>query len=352
VLPAKNNKSEAAAMMIIRPVRSADLDALESLAKSAKAGLTTLPADRNLLGKKIAASMEAFGADRKEPGDDHYLFVLEDGQTGTAVGTAGIVAAVGVSEAFYSYRVGTVVHASRELGVYNRISTLYLSNDYTGCTELRSLFLALDSRRNKNGKLLSKCRFLFMAEFPHRFAHKVIAEMRGYSDEHGRSPFWEGLGRYFFSMDFSEADFLSGIGDKHFIAELMPKHPVYVNLLSEQTQAVIGQVHERTKPALSILEEEGFTYQGYVDIFDAGPTVEAQLRVIRAVRDSVALPITLGAMPPAGEYHLVSNRRLQDFRCCLAQLPLKRGREIIIDRKLAQALEVGNGDTVRVVSLD
>ena len=124
-----------------------------------------------------------------------------------------------------------------------------------------------------------------------------------------------------------------------------------MNLLDEQTQAVIGQVHESTKPALSILEKEGFGYQGYVDIFDAGPTVEAQLRGIRAVRDSIALPVTVGTMPKEGEYHLISNTRLQEFRCCLAQLPMTKGNEITIDKKLAQALKVGNGETVRVVPL-
>jgi arginine N-succinyltransferase len=338
-------------MMIIRPVRSEDIDALEYLANSAKVGLTTLPPDRKLLEKKIIASQDAFAAERNEPGNDHYLFVLEDGKTGVAVGTAGIVAAVGISEAFYSYRVGTVVHASRELGVYNKISTLYLSNDYTGSTELRSLFLDPAYRKDKNGKLLSKSRFLFMAELPHRFAQKVIAEMRGYSDENGRSPFWEGLGRRFFSMDFSQADFLTGIGDKHFIAELMPKHPVYANLLSEKTQAVIGRVHESTKPALMILEKEGFGYQGYVDIFDAGPTVEAQLKEVRAIRDSVTLPITIGAMPTEGEYHLISNRKLKEFRCCLAQLPMTKGSEIAVDEILAEALGLGSRDTVRVVPL-
>jgi arginine N-succinyltransferase len=152
-------------------------------------------------------------------------------------------------------------------------------------------------------------------------------------------------------MNFSQADFLSGIGDKHFIAELMPKHPVYVNLLSEQTQAVIGQVHESTKPALSILEKEGFSYQGYVDIFDAGPTVEAQLKEIRAIRDSVTLPINVDTVPTEGEFHLISNRKLQGFRCCLAHLPLTKVNEITIDESMAQALKISRGDTVRVVPL-
>lgn len=335
--------------MIIRPVRPADIDALVSLAKNAKVGLTTLPPYRSLLEKKIVASQEAFSEGKTEPEDDHYLFVLEDSDKGEAVGTAGIVAAVGVSEAFYSYRVGTVVHASRELGVYNKISTLYLSNDYTGCTELRSLFLHPDYRKNKNGKLLSKSRFLYMAEFPQRFADKVIAEMRGYSDEQGRSPFWEGLGRHFFSMDFSKADILSGRGNKHFIAELMPKHPVYIRLLSKQTQAVIGRVHEDTKPALTILEKEGFAYQGYVDIFDAGPTVEARLKEIRSVRESMTGPVSIGTVSEEGEYHLISNRKGREFLCCLTRLT--RGDKITVDRKLAKALQVGSGDIVRVAPL-
>jgi arginine N-succinyltransferase len=338
-------------MMIIRPVRSEDIDALEYLANSAKVGLTTLPPDRKLLEDKIVASQQAFAAERNEPGNDHYLFVLEDTETGSAVGTAAIVAAVGVSEAFYSYRVGTVVHASRELGVYNKIPTLYLSNDYTGSTELRTLFLDPSYRKDKNGKLLSKSRFLFMAEFPHRFADKVIAEMRGYSDEHGRSPFWEGLGRRFFSMDFSQADFLTGIGDKHFIAELMPKHPVYVNLLSDETQAAIAQVHEYTKAALRILEKEGFSYQGYVDIFDAGPTVEAPLKEIRAIRDSITLPVTIGTMASEGEHHLISNTKLETFRCAVVQVLLTKGNEIVVDEVLAEALGVDNGEIVRVVPL-
>ena len=338
-------------MMIIRPVRPGDIDALEYLANSAKVGLTTLPRDRKLLENKIVASQHAFEAERNEPGDDHYLFVLEDTDRGTAVGTAGIVAAVGVSEAFYSYRVGTVVHASRELGVYNKIPTLYLSNDYTGSTELRTLFLDPGYRKDKNGKLLSKSRFLFMAEFPHRFAQRVIAEMRGYSDENGRSPFWEGLGRRFFSMDFSQADFLTGIGDKEFIAELMPKYPVYVNLLSDETQAAIAQVHEYTRRALSILEKEGFSYQGYVDIFDAGPTVEAPLKGIRAIRDSMTLPVTIGTMAKEGDHHLISNRQQEAFRCALVQLPVSGGNEIVVNDELAEAMDIANGDIVRIVSL-
>ncbi|MFN3589050.1 MAG: arginine N-succinyltransferase, partial [Spirosomataceae bacterium] len=50
--------------------------------------------------------------------------------------------------------------------------------------------------------------------------------------------------------DFPTADYLTGIGQKVFIAELMPKYPIYVSLLSKEAQAVIGKVHEKTRPAL------------------------------------------------------------------------------------------------------
>ena len=74
----------------------------------------------------------------------------------------------------------------------------------------------------------------------------------------GNSPFWEWLEAHFFSMDFPTADYLSGIGNKVFIAELMPRYPIYTNLLSQEAQDVIGHVHEKTRPALRLLEREGF----------------------------------------------------------------------------------------------
>ena len=68
-------------------------------------------------------------------------------------------------EPWYNYHVGTLVHASRQLGVYTSAPTLFLANDHTGHTELCSLFLDQAFRQGKNGVLLAKCRLLFIAEF-------------------------------------------------------------------------------------------------------------------------------------------------------------------------------------------
>ncbi|MBG5677812.1 arginine N-succinyltransferase, partial [Pseudomonas aeruginosa] len=211
--------------MIVRPVTSADLPALIELARSTGTGLTTLPANEQRLQHRVSWAEKAFRGEA-ERGDADYLFVLED-DAGKVVGISAIAGAVGLREPWYNYRVGLTVSASQELNIHREIPTLFLANDLTGNSELCSLFLHADHRSGLNGKLLSRARFLFIAEFRHLFGDKLIAEMRGMSDEEGRSPFWESLGRHFFKMEFSQADYLTGVGNKAFIAELMPKFPLY-----------------------------------------------------------------------------------------------------------------------------
>lgn len=188
--------------MRVRSIESADLPALLALAQSTGVGVTTLPANAERLGRRIDASLATL-AQAPDPARASLLFVLDDpARPQHVVGICGLEGALGMSEPWYNYRVGAAVHASRELGLYRRLETLFLSNDLTGAAELCSLFLHPDWRRDGNGSLLSKSRFLFLAEFPEYFSPRVIAEMRGVSDEHGRSPFWESLGRHFFSMEF------------------------------------------------------------------------------------------------------------------------------------------------------
>ncbi|GAB7128119.1 arginine N-succinyltransferase [Silvimonas sp. JCM 19000] len=336
--------------MRIRFLQDSDLDGLMALAQAAGVGVTTLSADPQRLAARIAASTQSVEGS-PDQADASYFFVLEDETTGALVGTSGIEAAIGMHDTWYNYRVGLAVHASRELEIYKQLTTLFLNSDLTGASELCSLFLLPDWRKDGNGSLLSRCRFLFMAEFPERFSERVIAEMRGVSDENGRSPFWESLGRHFFKMDFARADFLSYVGDKSFIAELMPSYPIYTCLLSEEAQAAIGEVHPGTRPARKLLEGEGFRYSGYVDIFDAGPSLESPLKDIRAIRDSrLYQALAVNAEPKGGVPWLVSNRKLGSFKCALAQTrPLEDS--LPLTAAVLARLEVEDGDVVRAVPL-
>ena len=335
-------------MMVIRPIRADDWDALRALSRKTGPGFTSLQDDEVQTRRKLDAGLAAFNPNTA-PEDALYLFVLEDSATGQVVGCSAIEAAVGLDQPWYNYRVGTLVHASRELQVYNRINTLTISNDHTGCSELCTLFLDPEHRQGKNGHLLSKSRFLFLAEFPERFNPRLIAEMRGYSDANGTSPFWEGLGRHFFSLDFAEADRLSA-RDKVFIAELMPKHTIYTNLLPESAQKVISQTHDNTTPARKLLEAEGLRYTGYVDIFDAGPLLEAPVNEIRAVRESRYAKVLIDDRPASGELFLVATPSFDEFRCCLTPLALDNNIARLTPA-VAEALHVTNGASLRVVPL-
>ncbi len=338
-------------MMILRPIQKSDYPALLKIAHESGHGFTSLPVNEELLTKKLTRSVISFDKETVQPEDEGYLFVLEDTSTGEVVGTSGIEAAVGLDEAFYHYHLSKVIHSSRALNVYKAVDILTLCNDYTGATELCTLFLRDGYRHSMNGKLLSKARLMFIKAHQQRFADTVIAEMRGVSDENGNSPFWEWLEEHFFSMDFPTADYLTGIGQKVFIAELMPKYPIYVNLLSDAAREVIGQVHDKTRPAIELLKSEGFTFNGYVDIFDAGPTVEAKVENIRTIRASELKTVRIGANP-GGIPVLVANLKRQDFRATILDLHLELGgSDVVISAEAAEALHVQEGDTLSVATI-
>lgn len=337
-------------MKLIRPIALHDLPALLHMARTAGAGFTSLPPDEGYLREKIALSMASFDRSVQVAGHERYMFVMEETDSGEVGACCAIEAACGLDEPFYNYRVGLTVHASRELGIYNRVPTLYLSNDLTGTSVLCSLFMRPEFRGDGAGKLLSKCRFLFMAQFPQRFAEKVIAEMRGVSNEEGHSPFWEGLGRHFFSVDYERAEHIVGMGNKAFIAELMPPHPIYTVLLPKSAQDVMGKVHPQTVPALHLLEQEGFRYQGYIDIFDGGPSVEVPRNEIRSIKRSRLFEAVIAEPAAGGVPCLVSNTDLHGFRCTHATLYVEAGK-VAIPAALARALAIDEGDMLRVTAL-
>ncbi|MES2932735.1 MAG: arginine N-succinyltransferase [Pseudomonadota bacterium] len=313
-------------MVVVRAIKETDLDALMVLAGQVGSGMTSLKPDCKMLSARIERACASF-AESIPPLQRDYLFVMEVPQSGRVVGVCAIKSAVGLEDPFYNYRIGTMVHSSRELQIFTRMETLTLCNDLTGNSELCSLILHPDFRGGYYGKLLSKSRFLFIAQFPHLFAERIIAEMRGYQSDDGHSPFYDNLARHFFKMDFSHADDLTSLGKKSFIAELMPTQPMYIAYLPPVAQAVIGKVHVNTAPARRLLEQEGMHFEGYVDIFDAGPVLQARVSALRAVRESVLATVETGPAQQVVDrapMHLVSNTDLHNFRVLVTSSPPQR----------------------------
>lgn len=329
-------------MFAIRPVRENDFSVLVQLASSIGGGMITLPPNEEVLGDRIADSLRAFSPRVKRPGGEYYLFVVEDTTTGEIIGTSGIASRVGGFEPWYGYEIRGEKFAHPPLGIEKEIATLHLKKEHRGPSEVCSLFLRADRRGGGNGRLLSLARFLFITAFRARFTDTVVAEMRGYVDDSGHSPFWDAVGQIFFESDFYRADFMSGLGDKEFIAALMPKHPIYVPLLPKEVQAVIGRVHRDTEPALALLKSEGFGITNEVDIFDTGPLVQVQTDRICTVRECQTAFITkLLDRTPSSATHLLSNAAL-DFRACLGVLEASwEGVAIHADCAHALNLKIG-----------
>ncbi|KEI70396.1 arginine N-succinyltransferase [Endozoicomonas elysicola] len=349
-------------MIVIRPIHEQDREVLWQIANQTGAGFTSLQPNRPMVDNKLAWALTSFkqasqkNSYKKDASDpEHknalYLFVMEDTQTGQVVGTAGIESAVGLDSPWYNYKVSKQVHASQQLNVYTMVDTLMLCSDHTGFSELCTLFLLPDYRHSKNGAFLSKSRMMFMAAFPELFAEDLFAEMRGYCDDQEVSPFWEALGRHFFAVDFAEADRQSTV-DKAFIAELMPRHPIYTNLLPDEAREVIGITHESTTPARHLLESEGFHYTGYVDIFDAGPLLEARVKDVRSVRESRQYKVKIVDSNTTDQRRwLMANNELENFRCIMGNLSYEGLEFVKITKEQASALNLEEGQLLRVVPL-
>jgi len=337
-------------LYVIRPCTIDDLDALVELALLTNFGLTTLPKDRELLRKRVLASTRHFEHEPDRPGGEDYLFVMQQIETGMVVGTCAVVSKVGGFEPFYAYRVQKALFESNVLNVRKEIDVLHLLADHDGPTEIGSLFLRPSHRHSGLGRFLSLSRFLFMAEFPQRFDPTVIAELRGVIDERGQSDFWDAVGRHFFEIEFPDADYLCVV-NRRFIADLMPKHPIYVPLLPPCAQAVIGKVHERTKPALRLLESEGFKNAHMVDIFEAGPVLRCPFKEIRTIKESAKVPV-LGVLEEVEDSpdYVICNTDCSGFRVCVGPLAREEGG-VRLTRRVANVLAVDVADPVRCVPI-
>ena len=337
-------------MLIIRPIDHNDLSALEQLARSAAGGTTTLPDNRDYLSELINQTQLALHQPVDRAGSESYHFVLQDSASDEIIGIAGIDASVGLKTPFYSYRIDEIIHASAELQIHNRVPALHLCQDYTGATRLCTLFIKPDQRTPANLHLLSRARMLFMAPNLQRFGRRTIAELQGMMDEQGRSPFWECLGRHFFDMEFARANYLTGINSKAFIADLMPHYPVYTTLLSEEARQSLGQVRPDVEEVLDLLLDEGFKDRGYVDIFDAGPTVESRTDDLRSVYDSRTLPCEISDKADTGEqWWLVANDKWRDYRAMLVQ---GSAEAPVLTAAQAEQLKLNSGDSMRAMAMD
>jgi arginine N-succinyltransferase len=330
-------------MFLIRPIQLSDYQAYVELAYTAKLGMLTMPKNPELLQQYLQNALLTF-SDRP-CNNPYYLFVLENTETKQIGGVCGIFASIGADAPKYYFSL-----EKQELTPYGslplakQLHTLKPISISQGPSEICSLFLAPNVRKAGLGKLLSFSRFLFIANFPKRFTQEIYAEMRGFANEDNTNPFWDCIGRKFLNLHYPEL-----IEREHqgmdFVPYVLPKHPIYVELLPKEAQEAIGKVHINTCPALKMLQEEGFAPCDLFDIFDAGPVIKAETQKIRTVANCQKALMEGATMHNIeSPLYIVSNDRL-DFRACLSPLQFSSPSTASLPISVAKGLNLQLGDS-------
>ncbi|MGY6533351.1 arginine N-succinyltransferase [Glycocaulis sp.] len=331
-------------MLLVRAARSSDHAAFTALAAASGPGFTSLAVSPDALAAKLLNSEAAFNGQIADRSDAIYQLMLEDTETGEVVGTSAVKAGVGIKKPYFDFKIMTFAQASKEAGKRFDMDAMLLVNDFAGCSEVGSLFV-LDSQRGRGaGRLMAQSRYMLIGTDRSRFGERVVAELRGVVDEKGNSVFFDHVSYPFFRMSFDEADRLSASTDNQFILDLMPTHPIYLDLLPKAVRDVIGVTHPHGVNARKLLEWEGFEYHRYVDIFDGGPLVDCPADKIRTIKESVVRE--LGSVSGEPVQAMVSNERMADFRCAFGEITIN-DTHIALEADLARALDVTQGDRVR-----
>jgi arginine N-succinyltransferase len=340
-------------VLILRPIEAGDLDALVALAEQLDS--MNLPADREFLAARIAASQTSFAGALRDWREGIYVFVLEDTDVGRCVGTCTILAKHGRRGAPYFWlAVTTEERSSAELGKRFVHTRLQLRSTEDGPTEIGGLILDPAYRRHKEkcGKALSTVRFAYISLHPDLFEREVIAEMLSPFEEPGHNLLWDAFGARFTGLPYREADHLSS-RTKQWIADLFPRDPVYATLFPDDVQAVIGKPNDSAVAALRILEKIGFRYLHQVDPFDGGPYYGAAREAITCVRERRQLVLPgvedqEGSIPE-GPLALVSAEGSRGFRATV--VACGRDGAPCLTKRCRDALGVAAGDRVSVTPL-
>jgi arginine N-succinyltransferase len=206
---------------------------------------------------------------------------------------------IGLQQPRYWYHRGCVVHAAPELQLFQRQEVLLLGNDLTGLDELADPAWdpALDEAAIQAllaGLIEAGLRWLAAPGVvpPPAYADQceaaedalptrraVLVELPGWTDEHGESPLWQGLGRHFYQGDPGLALQTFGPGWVSHLAALLPRQAVYTAFLEPAALAALGRLADSARPAARALRAAGFLPGEHVRVDDGGPVLLRHARL-------------------------------------------------------------------------
>lgn len=315
---------------VIRAAEITDLSDFIDLALVAGAGFTSLPANEALLAQRLHHSNTVFN------GEHGALFLaLEDERTGRVVGCAAIKTGNTPRPDFLNFAVS------------DDQECLSPSTIYGDFTEVGSLMIHPDYRQFGVGRWLAQSRYLLIADDLDRFGDHVFSELRGIIDEEKNSPFYDGVLADYLNLTYEEADYLSSHGHQAELNAMLPTDPIRLDGVSKAARTAIGCPHQDGQRALQFLEDEGFVFEGAIDLLDGGPLVVAKSRQIRTIRSSFEASIRPGDVHQSeAEAVIMSAGRGKSFRSVRGSAVV-RDQSIICSPDVMEHLHVKEGDWAR-----
>lgn len=336
-------------MIILRAVEMRDEIPLARLSQLMEQGLTSLPRHPLDLEKRIERSIESF-ASKTIDGSEIYLFVLEDLEHKELIGTAQIVAKTLGSTLGYYYKLEPYVQTANRLQGCTSIPFLRPIRHLVESSELGGLFLHPQTRHKGLSKLLSLSRLFFITSYPERFQPNLIAEMRGFTDENGNSPFWNAIGNHFLQIHFDEL-MRQVSQDPSFIPDILPPFPICLNMLPPEVQKLAGKTHPQSETALQRLFGEGFKYTGEIDIFDGGPKISADVQTLKIWHTRKTARAVCSKLPEENQEEVLISNHHPQFRVCMTNICVQSPETVLIDTDVAKLLEISTGELVHYLPI-
>lgn len=337
---------------LIRSIREGDLEELYRLSELVY--FINLPSDREVLKAKIRTSMDSFSGALEDKFAREYIFVMENLEDNTLVGTSSVIARHGSPESPHMYFELKEIHKYSETihaGFIHKVLRLRFEPD--GPTEIGGLIVHPNFRnhRAKLGRQLSYARFLFLKMRRRWFKDRVLSELMPPLTETGESILWEAVGRRFTNLSYYEADVLSR-KNKEFVTSLFPKGDIYTVLLPGEARDAIGKVGEGAEPVRHMLERIGFRWREHIDPFDGGPHYWADTDKITLVKNSTKLSVSREALKRKGKnLALCAILKDNEFLCLQTPYEMNRGR-VTLPKHTTEGLGLTPGEPVYIMTLD
>jgi arginine N-succinyltransferase len=307
------------------------------------AGSGDLPAIQALLGRNLqlpTMAQEQLLVAQAEPAEGGAPRVLA---------TLRLQPSIGMTQPRCWYHVGCTVHAAPELGLFHRQRTLLLGHDHTGASELCDIAWHADDVPLETQaaalRLLVASACLLVARDRAGYAQRLIVELPGLRDAAGQSPFWQGLGRHFYSGDPAAAALEHGPAWRGHVAALLPRQPLYAEFLPAAAQAVIGQVHPQSLVLREVLEAAGLRYGHHVNLEDAGPVLDADTDALFGLAAARSWHWVAGPPAPGSPTMLLMRHQADGWRALCAAATVQ-GQHLLASEATAAGLGLAQDDEV------